>query len=297
MPPRNTCCAALCLAAALAASPVWAAAERVVVLVGGRGRAYDEAAAGARARIERARPGAVVEVAALDTAHPRQADAWVVLGEAALQRAVDEGIAPFVAGLVVDTAPIPRDRATAVSLEFSTATQLDWIQRALPEARNLGVLYDPQHQSERVELARREAERRGLVLSTLEVRSRSDLMPALRTLARRVDALWALPDTTVYSAATLEPILAHAYANKLPVIGLSSAWVKAGAYAAPERDYRDIGEQCGEQALKLLRGTAPSQLPIEAPREFRYTLNRRAADYLRIALPADVVARASQVVE
>jgi putative ABC transport system substrate-binding protein len=292
---------ALALAATLLAATLAGAAERVLVLVGGKGRAFDDAVEGVRAEIERGLPGVGVEALAIERDAPApsvpHASAYVALGDSALRLALDAELRPFVAGLIVKTDGIPRDRGTAVSLEFSPRTQLAWIREVLPSARHLGVLYNPDQYADRIEEAKREAKLLGLTLSAFEVRARSDLMPAMRVLANRVDALWALPDSTVYSVSTVEPILTQAYSNRLPVIGLSAAWVNAGAFAAPERDYVDIGRQCGEQVVRLLRGADPSALPMQLPRAFLYTLNRRSADYLRLTLPPAAARNAAHVVE
>ncbi|MFO0732606.1 MAG: ABC transporter substrate binding protein [Nitrospiraceae bacterium] len=51
---------------------------------------------------------------------------------------------------------------------------------------------------------------------------------------------------------TAEPILLSTFRNKIPLAGLSTSWVKAGALYALDRDYLDIGSQCGEIAGKIL---------------------------------------------
>lgn len=293
-------CAWLAIALLLGAVEVArAGGEVVVVVLGGEGRPYAEAMTGIRAELSERRPHArvlTVAAASRESALPR-GQAYIALGEDAVRRIVTEGANPFVAGLVVNAHGVPRERGTAVSLDFEVEPQLRWLMTVLPSVRRLGVLYDPAESGERVAAARRSAARLGMEIYAVEVKSRADLIPALRSLGNRVDALWAIPDASVYSATTLEPILSYSLADRMPVFGLSLAWVKAGALAAPERDYADIGRQCSEYADALLAGVLPSALPVVAPRRFLYSINARSARYLRVEIPPSASADARHRLE
>ena len=80
-----------------------------------------------------------------------------------------------------------------------------------------------------------------------------------------VDALWSVADSTVFSPGSTKFILLHTLRNKIPFIGLSPAFVKAGALMALAADYQEVGTQCGELAVRVLSGYQPSSLPITMP--------------------------------
>ena len=67
---------------------------------------------------------------------------------------------------------------------------------------------------------------------------------------------------------TAEPILLSTLKNKIPLVGLSSSWVKAGALYALDRDYVDIGLQSGELAGQTTewsqREIASSRIPAQS---------------------------------
>jgi putative ABC transport system substrate-binding protein len=75
---------------------------------------------------------------------------------------------------------------------------------------------------------------------------------------------------------------------------VSFSWVKAGALYALNRDYRDIGAQCGELAAKVLAGTPVSSLPPAAPRKVVYSVNLKTANHMKLEIAQALVDGAQQ---
>ena len=87
------------------------------------------------------------------------------------------------------------------------------------------------------------------------------------------------------------------FRNRIPLIGLSSAWVKAGSLFSLERDYNDVGAQAAELALKIAGGVSPSSLPPQTPRKAGYVLNRRTAEHMKLELPEGMIDGADRTFE
>ena len=221
----------------------------------------------------------------------------VTLGSAATQAAVREvGHLPLMAAMIVTADDIkPASNATAVLLEFPLEAQLQWLRRIVPGANTVGVLFNPKENQTKVNNALRIAKDTGLSLVIQAVDTPRALPDALENLSRNVDALWGISDSIVMTPQTAEPILLSTLRNKIPLAGLSTSWVKAGALYALDRDYLDIGSQCGEIAGKILGGTSPSSVPPVTPRKVTYSVNLKTAGAMNLELPQDVVRGATHV--
>jgi putative ABC transport system substrate-binding protein len=111
-----------------------------------------------------------------------------------------------------------------------------------------------------------------------------------------VDVVWSVADTHVFTPQATSALILASLRRRVPLVGLSTAHVRAGAFAALYSDYADVGAQTAALALKVLQGEAPSSLPIATPRHVGLALNLRTAGHLNLDVPADVAAEAQETV-
>jgi putative ABC transport system substrate-binding protein len=221
------------------------------------------------------------------------------LGSLATQSAVRENSStPIIASLILKKTDLGNaPNVTGVVLQFPVELELRWMQRLLPGQRNVGVLYNPSENQQRIDDAAEAAKTLGLTLQARKVESPRDLPDELESMAQRADVLWGLADQMIMTPQTAKPILLFSFRNRIPVVGLSQSWVKAGALYALDRDYGDIGMQCGEMALKLLRGTPVSALPPTPPRKVTYSINLKTATHMKLDIPKALIQGAREVIE
>ena len=218
------------------------------------------------------------------------------LGSLATKAAVKntEGI-PIVAGLFLDSDFLKeKTNVTGVSMEFPLELQLQWIARVLPRCRNVGTIYSTA-QAARIGQAEKAARQAGMELRAEGIKTPSELPLAMDSLAKRADVLWGLPDEMVFNPQTAKHILLYSFRNRIPVVGISDAWVKAGALFALSWDYKDLGRQCGEMATQILQGTPPQSLPLSCPRKANMVVNVKTALQLKIDIPDAVLQSAQEV--
>lgn len=221
----------------------------------------------------------------------------LTIGTLATQTALREADdIPVIAGLVSNLDDLRKSKnATGVVLDFPIVTQFEWMHKLVPEIKIIGVLYNPKENQAKIDAAVQAAKKEGLTLLPKEVDTPRALPDALESLARDVDLLWGINDQLVLSPQTAEAILLFSFRSGVPFVGLSSSWVKAGALYALDRDYKDLGSQCGELAIKILQGTKPNALAIAPPRRILYSLNQKTADHMKLEFSPLVIKNAQQV--
>jgi putative ABC transport system substrate-binding protein len=203
---------------------------------------------------------------------------------------------PIIAGLILNVGDIEAGaNLTGVGLEFPLEVQFQWLSRLLPGCKKVGVLYNPAQNLKKIESATRIAESMGLKLYAQKVESPSDIPYALESLSNKVDALCGVIDDLVYTPQTSKQILLFSFRHKIPFIGISGEWVKAGAFYALVCDYRDLGTQCGEKALKVLQGAHSSSSPLECPRKVACALNLKTAEYMKIEIKEELIKSSQEV--
>ena len=232
----------------------------------------------------------------LDDAVANGADLIFTIGSNVTDRVIQKNPnIPVIYSLVMDAVGTNRIDCTGVVLEFSTSAHFEWMKRFLPKCRRIGVLYNPEANGNRITRAKQLAERKGLILETEAVERPQDIPAALDRIAKKVDVLWGIPDEVVLNPQTAKQLLLFCYRNKIPFIGPSKAWVKAGALYALDRDYADIGSQCAEMAAELLLGKGTGNMRSQAPKKIIYFVNMNTVRHMKLNINKQLLAKADGV--
>jgi putative tryptophan/tyrosine transport system substrate-binding protein len=173
------------------------------------------------------------------------------------------------------------------SLDVPAQLQFEALRSIVPQVKKIAVIYNPHETESVVQQARKVAREMGLELAAVPIASADKVPDALRALDKNVDALWSVADGTTFSSASMEFIFLHTLRNKLPFMGLSPAFVKAGALFALAVDYQEVGAQCGALAARILAGESPSSLPVTTPQKTILHVNLKTAETLGLKIPPD----------
>jgi len=295
--------AALALPAALSAAD-----NSVAVLLSGAGAPYEETLAGLQRHLKDKGVKANLAVHQLHADAAKAAEAVkdirkkaprliVTIGSLAMESVLNESSdTPVVAAMILKAdAVLKAPNATAVVLQIPMATQLRWIRKILPKAAAVGVVFNPAENQEMVDIVLHAGKRAGLRIEAEPVRSPAEIAAALDRLSKKVDVLWGIADSMVLTPQTAKSILLFSVKNKIPLIGPSSAWVKAGALYSLDWDFADMGEQCGEVVARILQGTRAVAIPVALPRKIFLSVNRRTADDMSLHLDESVYEEARTV--
>ena len=84
--------------------------------------------------------------------------------------------------------------------------------------------------------------------------------------------------------------------NRLPSIHSGPTWVDAGGLVSYGQDPNVGYHRAATYMDKILKGTKPADLPIEAPLKFELTINLKTAKELGLTIPQSVLYRADKVI-
>lgn len=219
------------------------------------------------------------------------------LGSQATEFAVSElGHLALCAGLIVDESMLgDADNATAFVLRFPLEIEIQWLKKFIGSDKTIALLYDEEKSGKELIKAQQLARQEGLKLHAQAVKSHEDLPEVLRRLPQEIGALWSFADSGILNAQTAKHVLLYSFRNRVPLVGLSSQWTKAGALYSLDRDYLDIGIQGGEKLVRIINGTAPGQIPVESPRKVLYSINLKTLRHMKLELPESLIQDAHEV--
>jgi putative ABC transport system substrate-binding protein len=178
------------------------------------------------------------------------------------------------------------------------AKQLELAREIVPGARRIGVLNDandPKAPPQREEL---EAAGRSLEVNVVvaEVHSPDDLVNAIQTLRdQQLDTVIVLQTSMLLSER--QKIAALAAAMRMPMIYGYREHVVDGGLISYGVGLRDCFRRSAVYVDKILKGTAPGDLPVEFPTKLELVINLKAAKALGLKIPPTLLVRADEVIE
>ena len=133
-------------------------------------------------------------------------------------------------------------------------------------------------------------------LESRRVETATDIEGAIGAFVRAPNGgLLLLPDSTVTSNRDL--IIALAAHHRLPAVYPFRFFVTAGGLMSYGTDQVEILRQAASYVDRILRGTNPADLPVQAPTKYETTLNLKTAKALDLDVPTSLLARADEVIE
>jgi putative tryptophan/tyrosine transport system substrate-binding protein len=177
------------------------------------------------------------------------------------------------------------------------AKRLELLKETMPNLTDVGILLNAINPANEPILPaiRRTAEPLKLKLHQFGVREPAEFEAAFAEMAaKRVGALAMIEDATLLANA---PALAQiALQHRLP----SSGWpdyAVAGGLLSYGINFPDMFRRAATFVDKILKGTKPTDLPVERAMKFETIVNLKTARAIGIELPTSILMRADEVIE
>ena len=127
----------------------------------------------------------------------------------------------------------------------------------------------------------------------------NEVIPATNKLVGKVDAIYVPNDTTVVAA--LETVVKIGKETKTPVFTGETRGVGRGAIASVGLNYTQVGMLAGHMVAEVLNGKKPGDIDAviayEKIPDNVVVVNKASAAAMGVTIPADVLKRASKVIQ
>ncbi|MDX1554148.1 MAG: ABC transporter substrate-binding protein [Marinobacter sp.] len=201
-----------------------------------------------------------------------------------------------VGAKLVKSLKAPGANITGVTDMLPIESHLDMLERAVPDAKRIGTVYNPGEANSvaLIEMIEERMEARGIKLVKAAATKTSEVLGAARSLVGKADAIYLTTDNTVISA--VEAVISVGERASIPVFAADTATVNRGAVAALGFDYYDHGRQTGAMVARILEGANPGDMDVESVDTLNLFVNPAAAERMGITLSDDLISDAKEVV-
>lgn len=269
---------------------LWAGQHDIAILHSGDESFYEDAARGIRSAFTDQTTYSLHEYSlsdldAISAVRELRPGLILTIGERATDLAARQfPSVPAVFTLVLGQPP-PTNRMTGVSIDVDPRAQFELLKTLCPDVRKIGVIYSRTGRKGLISRGRSSARALGMEIVPVKIDATSDVYGTIRYLCSNADAIWMVPDSTVCTPQATQDIMLHCLRQKIPVIGLSPAYVASGALFSLSYDSEETGRLAGAIARRVLDGTPPGRIPVQQPARPDLTLNVISAHHLGIAIP------------
>lgn len=203
---------------------------------------------------------------------------------------------PVVFNLVLNVNEFVKDNMRGFSIRVPLDEKFKVIKKVLPKVKKVGVIYSNKSIDE-YNIIVSEAKDYNIEIVAKQIGTTQEFANAVQEIFPKIDCFLMVADSEVFFPYSIKFLLTHSLEMKVPVIGLSSVYTKAGCLFSLENDYTEIGYKTGEVVAELLKGQTISDIKLPSQlTNFHLSLNLRVAEVLGINIPKEVIEKAQEVI-
>jgi putative ABC transport system substrate-binding protein len=179
------------------------------------------------------------------------------------------------------------------------AKGLALLHQLVPSTPTIGFLGNPNN-SMIDELVTRDvlaaASAIGIRIQTLEAATDREIDAAFESLVQAQTGALLVGSDNFFNSR-IEQLVAFAARHAIPVMYSSPEFVVAGGLISYGTSLTELYRQVGLYAGRILKGERPADLPVIQASKFELAINLKTARALGLAIPAELLALADQVIE
>jgi len=206
---------------------------------------------------------------------------------------------PVGSGLVASLGR-PGANVTGLSLIHPAVVgkQVELLKEVVPKVNRVAVLTNPGNPIRALMLSEAEAAMRSrpVQLQVLDARGPGEFEAAFSAMRKdRTNALLILVDPMFFGQRKRLADLTAS--SRLPAVSGLREFADAGILMTFGASLPDLFRRAVTYVDRILKGTKPSDLPVEQPTKFELVVNLKTAKALGLTIPQSILVRADHVIE
>jgi len=176
--------------------------------------------------------------------------------------------------------------------------RLELLKETVPKLSRAAVLWEPKNQGseESWKESQPAARQLGLQIYSMKVSTPDEFESAFNAATKtRSDAL-AVTLIGLFSSHQ-KLIVSLATKQRLPAIYTREEFIENGGLMSYGADEDEPFRRVATMIDKILKGTKPTDIPVEQPKKFDFIINLKAAKQIGLTIPPNVLARADKVIK
>ena len=206
---------------------------------------------------------------------------------------------PVVAGIAESLA---RPGGNMTGLTFMApelnAKRLELLRDIVPSLRRVAIIANPEHPGSQIEQTYSEetAQKLGLETEFFSTATEDQLTTAFAAMdPRPPQAISLFADG--FAIQYRQRIIDFGMRNRAPVISGWPIFARSGAICSYGPKLSESYRRLAYYVDRVLKGTPPSDLPIERPTKFEMAVNMKTAKTLGLTLPNSIIVSADEIIE
>jgi putative tryptophan/tyrosine transport system substrate-binding protein len=193
----------------------------------------------------------------------------------------------------------PSGNTTGISTHAGTldGKRQEILMDALPGAKRMAVLADPDKTPQEIVALQAAAWQRGIDLGVVRIAQRDDVEAAFDTAKAQGAQALNLLASSFFNNAVRPTLFAKATAQATPTISQWAESAEEGGAFAYGPSINEMFRQFARMIARILNGTPPGQISVETPDHVRLAINVGALRAMGLAAPPALLRRADTVVE
>lgn len=176
--------------------------------------------------------------------------------------------------------------------------RLELLQQAAPQLHRVAMLWNAGDlgMTSRYEASAAAATALNVTVQALGVRESEDFDAAFAAMEQTMpDGLLMVADAL--TALNRKRVFDFVASHRLPAMYESDNFVRDGGLMSYGPDLAETTERGAQLIGRILKGSKPSDLPLEQPTRFRLAINLKTARALGLTMPDTLLASADEVIE